>query len=91
MKNTVLIVGAGMYVCGSHSKDNGTILPSLIEASRQGLIRKIIIVTKSKKSLVKAKSKCSKIKKYMESNIPIFLLQADMTKKNNLGRSFEKT
>ncbi|MFA5088096.1 MAG: Gfo/Idh/MocA family oxidoreductase [Candidatus Omnitrophota bacterium] len=41
MKLNVLIVGAGMYVCGRGTAGYGTVLPSLAEACRLGLVDRI--------------------------------------------------
>ena len=40
----VLVIGSGMYVCGRGTKTFGTILPSLFEARRRGLVERITIV-----------------------------------------------
>ena len=37
-KINVLIVGGGMYVAGKGSPSNGTIMPALLEARRNGLV-----------------------------------------------------
>ncbi len=39
----VLVVGAGMYVCGTGTPGFGTILPSLFQASREGSVNEITI------------------------------------------------
>lgn len=56
----VLVVGAGMYVCGKGTEGYGTILPALFEAHRQGLVGRIHIAATSPASagqaLVKAQA-----------------------------------
>ena len=37
----VLVVGAGMYVCGRGTGTFGTIIPALNEASKSGVLGKI--------------------------------------------------
>ena len=39
----VLVVGAGMYVCGTGTPGFGTILPSLFAASRDGIVNEVTI------------------------------------------------
>ena len=43
----VLLVGAGMYACGIGTEEFGTILPSLYEGYRTGLVQRIGIVGRS--------------------------------------------
>ena len=43
----VLVIGSGAYVSGKNSKGFGTILPSLIEGTRQKIIDKITVVSSS--------------------------------------------
>ena len=46
-KINVIVIGSGAYVCGKNTSGFGTILPSLIEATRKELINKITIVSKN--------------------------------------------
>jgi len=46
-KINVIVIGSGAYVCGKNTPRFGTILPSLIEASRQQLVEKITIDSKN--------------------------------------------
>jgi D-galacturonate reductase len=46
-KINVLIVGGGMYVAGRGSNSDGTIMPALLEARRNGLVNRLCIVTTS--------------------------------------------
>ena len=51
----VLVVGAGMYVCGKGTDGYGTILPSLYRGKREGLVRNIgIAATRSKSAEIVA-------------------------------------
>jgi D-galacturonate reductase len=51
MKIKVLVIGAGMYVCGRGTEGFGTVLPSLYESFRGGLIEKAWVVATSSKSV----------------------------------------
>ncbi len=51
MKLKILIIGAGMYVCGRGTDGFGTVLPSLYESFRSGLIEKVWVVATSQKSV----------------------------------------
>lgn len=44
MALNVLVVGTGMYVCGRGTDGYGTVLPSLYESFREGLIKEIAVV-----------------------------------------------
>jgi len=39
----VLIIGAGMYVCGRGTDGYGTILPSVMQAYRDGVVKRIVV------------------------------------------------
>ncbi len=58
-KINVIIIGSGAYVCGKNTLGFGTILPSLIEGTRNGLIDKITVVSKhsSTKKIFEQKTK----------------------------------
>ena len=58
-KISVIIIGSGAYVCGKNTSGFGTILPSLVEGTRNGLIDKITIVSKhsSTKRIFEQKTK----------------------------------
>jgi predicted dehydrogenase len=45
-KINVIVIGSGAYVCGKNTVGFGTILPSLVEATRNKLIDNITIVSK---------------------------------------------
>jgi predicted dehydrogenase len=53
----LIIVGAGMYVCGKGTDGYGTILPAAFEAWRQGWIKTIHLAAATKKSADFAKAK----------------------------------
>jgi predicted dehydrogenase len=70
----VLVVGAGMYVCGKNTKGLGTIVPTLIQCQKQNLIGEILIAATSKSSCDQAKIKISECENLMghKSNISFF-------------------
>lgn len=61
----VLVVGAGMYVCGKGTDGFGTILPALFEAHRQGLVDRIHIAATSRTSAENAQCKAEALMEYM--------------------------
>lgn len=68
----LLIVGAGMYVCGKGSAQSfGTILPAALEAGRTGLVRSIHIAAHSASSAREAKAKGEKLQELMGVTLPI--------------------
>ena len=46
-KINILIIGGGMYVAGRGTDSDGTIMPAVLEARRQGGIDQIAIATTS--------------------------------------------
>jgi D-galacturonate reductase len=60
-KVDVLVVGAGMYVCGRGTDGYGTILPALFEACYQGYIDTIHIASTSKKSVHAVQKKAEEL------------------------------
>ena len=59
----VLVIGSGAYVSGKNSKGFGTILPSLIEGTRQKIIDKITVVSKHSSSYKKFQKKVNVVQK----------------------------
>ena len=51
IKLDILVVSGGMYVTGNRSNSDGIIMPALPEARRQGLIRRLGLVTTSVDSI----------------------------------------
>ena len=58
----LVIVGAGMYVCGKGTEGYGTVLPAAFEACRQGWIKTIHLAAATKKSADLAKAKAEELK-----------------------------
>ncbi len=71
MKIKVLVIGAGMYVCGRGTDGYGTVLPSLYEAFRGGLISKVWVVATSKKSVDIAERKNKELSARMGFKLPL--------------------
>lgn len=59
----LLIVGAGMYVCGKGTQGYGTILPSAFEAWHKGWIKTIHLAAATQKSAALAKQKSDALMK----------------------------
>lgn len=57
----ILVVGAGMYVCGRGTEGFGTILPALFEASQEGLAGKVTVAATSEKSIRELQKKVKKL------------------------------
>lgn len=67
----VLVVGAGMYVCGKGTDGFGTILPALFEAHRQGLVNRIHIAATSSSSAGQALAKATALARLMNLTPPV--------------------
>ncbi|HFQ81521.1 MAG TPA: Gfo/Idh/MocA family oxidoreductase [Desulfobacterales bacterium] len=61
----IIIVGAGMYVCGKGTEGYGTILPAVFEAWRGGMIKKIHIAAATQKGAEQVHRKAAELKKIM--------------------------
>lgn len=61
----LLIVGAGMYVCGRGTEGFGTILPAALEAYRAGLVDRIHVAARSRESARAALDKADELGKLM--------------------------
>ena len=67
----VLVVGAGMYVCGRGTAGVGTVLPTLVCAQRSGLVNQIFVAGTSAESLRAVQTKLSKINNSLGTNVDI--------------------
>jgi predicted dehydrogenase len=47
----VLIIGAGMHVCGRGTKTCGTVLPAVVQANRDGLAGRMVVAATSAQSI----------------------------------------
>ena len=59
----VLVIGAGMYVCGRGTSNLGTILPTLIQNQKQGLINDIAVAATNHDSINTMNLQLDKINK----------------------------
>lgn len=71
MKLKVLVVGAGMYVCGRGTDGFGTVLPSLYEAFREGLIERVDVTATRESSIRGLESKNKELSKRMGFALPL--------------------
>lgn len=78
----ILVVGAGMYVCGRGTDGFGTILPALYQAVRDGLVDGITITTASSGSIKQLKSKIKQLNKMFAFSPKISCLAGARAYKN---------
>lgn len=71
MKLKVLVIGTGMYVCGRGTDGFGTVLPSLYEAFRGGLIDSVCVVATSLASVRAVERKNVELSKRMGFCLPL--------------------
>jgi predicted dehydrogenase len=57
----VLVVGAGLYVCGRGSENLGTILPALYQAKKEGLVKDVKVAATDPASVKELKKKIRKL------------------------------
>ena len=83
-KLNILILGAGMYVTGRGTKTDGTVIPAILEYSRQHKenIEKIIIITHTQKSVAFVRRYINKVIKL--SSIDFKSTLKIITTKNDL-------
>ena len=67
----VLVVGAGMYVCGRGTNGFGTVLPALYEAKKRNLLGSIRIAATSPSSIQKLKEKIDGLNRLLGVSMPI--------------------
>lgn len=58
---SVLVVGAGMYVCGRGTEGLGTILPALYQGCREGLVGAITVAATDPRSVKELRKKIKKL------------------------------
>lgn len=64
---SVLVIGAGMYVCGRGTAGVGTILPTLVQAQAEGLIGEIAVAATSQESVRALREKLEAINKRLQT------------------------
>ncbi|MBP6343349.1 MAG: Gfo/Idh/MocA family oxidoreductase [Candidatus Omnitrophica bacterium] len=77
MKLKVLVIGAGMYVCGRGTEGFGTVLPSLYESFRGGLIESVCVAATSSTSIRIVESKNRELSKRMGFRLPLHGFSAE--------------
>lgn len=70
-KLSVLVVGAGMYVCGKGTPGCGTILPTLIAQKKKNQIGEIFIVATSEESLRHLQEKAKQVAALFDTKVAI--------------------
>ena len=58
---SVLVIGAGMYVCGRGTSGLGTILPTVVQAQAEGDIDQLAVAATSSESLEIVRQKLQQI------------------------------
>ena len=78
----VLIVGAGMYVCGGNTEGNGTVLPTIIQMQKEGKVNEIHIAATKKNTVDICKFKRDKLDSLLDfsSNISFYPKNEKMDK-----------
>ncbi len=67
----VLVIGAGMYVCGRGTSTFGTILPTLIQNQKQGLINEITVAATSQDSINTLNQQLNKINNVFGTSVTV--------------------
>lgn len=68
---SVLVIGAGMYVCGRGTAGVGTILPTLVQAQAEGLIGEIAVAATSQESVRALREKLAEINRRLETSVVV--------------------
>lgn len=71
MKLNVLVVGAGMYVCGRGTSGYGTVMPALIQAYKDGLVGDVFVAASKFSSISLLKKKIKSLNAKMRSDLEI--------------------
>ncbi len=67
----VLIVGAGMYVCGRGADGYGTILPSVMQAARDGLVDRIVVAGTKASSITFLRDRVKRINHQLGTQVDV--------------------
>jgi len=67
----IVVIGAGMYVCGKGTKGYGTIMPAIFEWSKKNLIGKVYVAATSWDSVKLAKDKINTLKQDMGIDVEV--------------------
>lgn len=67
----VLVVGAGMYVCGTGTPGYGTVLPSLLESAKSGAVGAVTLAGTDPSKGEAVMAKVESLRRMMGSSIPV--------------------
>jgi predicted dehydrogenase len=68
----VLIVGAGMYVCGRGTRGYGTVLPTMYQARKEyGIIRKVTVCATTRSSIDVLNKKNAQLRRLFKVDLPL--------------------
>lgn len=70
-KLNILVIGAGMYVCGRGTDGYGTIMPAICEWAKTNSIGEVCIEGKSPEGVGEAKAKIQELQQKMGTEVPI--------------------
>jgi len=82
-KLNILIVGAGMYVCGRGTSGYGSVLPMLYQASRNNIVGKVGICATSYESIKKCLNKNKELEKKFNRQLDIITWPDKKNTNNN--------
>lgn len=68
---SVLIIGAGMYVCGRGTAGVGTILPTLVRAQADGTIGQIAVAATSQGSVATLREKLAEVNRRLGTRVAV--------------------
>ena len=71
MSLNILIVGAGMYVCGKGTNSFGTIIPALIELNKKGTDICVYVAATKTATIKEFKNKLNEANSYMGGNLKV--------------------
>ena len=67
----VLVIGAGMYVCGRGASTYGTVLPTLVQAQARGTIGNIAVVATSRDSIEALQTRLGELNARMGTHVQV--------------------
>ncbi len=83
---SVLIVGAGMYVCGRGTTSFGTVLPGILEWAKTRPLKQVVIAGNSRNGIRACRAKAAALKRLLGSTVAIEYLHAPQTYRDALTR-----
>jgi D-galacturonate reductase len=67
----VLIVGTGMYVCGRGTGGLGTVLPTVAQAQRDGMVGEMLIAATSDASIAQLEEKATQLRERLDAPVQL--------------------